>query len=42
MELWNFVENLKYMGMGMLGILLVIGVIIVVTMILSKLTAPKK
>ncbi len=42
MNLWNFVENLKYMGMGMLGILLVIGVIIVVTVILSKVTAEKK
>ena len=42
MNLWNFVANLKYMGMGMLGILLVIGVIIVVTVILSKITAPKK
>lgn len=40
MNLWNFVANLKYMGMGMLGILFVIGVIIVVTMILSKITAP--
>lgn len=42
MNLWNFVANLKYMGMGMLGILFVIGVIIVVTMILSKITAPKQ
>ena len=27
-ELMNFVENLKYMGLGMLGIFVVIGIII--------------
>ena len=32
----NFVENLKYMGLGMLGIFIVIGVINGVTAILNK------
>ncbi len=41
MDLLNFVENLRYMGEGMLGILAVIGVIILITVILSKVTAPK-
>ena len=35
----QFIYNLKYMGLGMLGILIVMGVI--VTMILNKVTAPK-
>lgn len=38
----NFVYNLKYMGTGMLGILIVIGVIILLTMLLNKITASKK
>lgn len=37
----NFIYNLKYMGVGMLGILIVIGVIILVTMLLNKVTAKK-
>ena len=37
-----FVENLKYMGLGMLGIFIVIGVIILSVVALNKLTAPKK
>lgn len=37
----NFIYNLKYMGVGMLGILIVIGVIILVTMILNKVTSKK-
>ncbi|MBQ9779462.1 MAG: hypothetical protein IJW00_00810 [Clostridia bacterium] len=37
-----FIENLKYMGAGMIGIFLVIGVIILTIMLLGKLTAPKK
>ncbi len=32
----NFVANLKYMGLGMLGIFVVIGIIIIVTSLLSK------
>lgn len=37
----NFVNNLYYMGVGMLGIFIVIGVIILVTMILNKVTEKK-
>ena len=37
-----FIENLKYMGAGMIGIFLVIGVIILTIVLLGKLTAPKK
>ena len=37
----NFVYNLKYMGLGMLGIIVVIGVIILLTMLLNKITAKK-
>ena len=36
-----FVENLKYMGVGMLGIFIVIGVIILSVVALNKATAPK-
>ena len=32
----NFVLNLKYMGLGMLGIFVVIGVIILLTVVLNK------
>lgn len=38
----NFVNNLYYMGVGMLTIFIVIGVIIAVTMILNKATEPKE
>ena len=38
----NFIYNLKYMGTGMLGILIVIGVIIILTMLLNKVTAKMK
>ena len=34
-----FVDNLKYMGQGMLGIFVVIGIIIVFTMILAKVSS---
>ena len=37
-----FVENLKYMAAGMVGIFLVIGVIVLTIVLLGKLTAPKK
>ncbi len=37
----NFVKNLKYMGSGMLGIFIVIGIIIAITYIL-KLFSKKK
>lgn len=32
----NFVSNLKYMGSGMLGIFVVIGLIAIVTVVLNK------
>ncbi len=38
----NFVSNLYYMGVGMLGIFIVIGAIVLVTVILNKVTAEKK
>jgi len=41
-EPMNFVYNLKYMGLGMLTILIVIGAIIVATAILNKVTSRKK
>lgn len=37
----NFITNLKYMGTGMLSILIVIGVIMLVTNILNKTTKDK-
>ena len=41
-EPFGFVDNAVYMGAGMLGIFVVIGLIIIVTYILNKVTAPKK
>ena len=38
----HFVENLSYMVSGMIGIFAVIGVIIIATVILNKVTAKKK
>ncbi len=38
MNFMNFIDNLYYMGVGMFGILVVIGVIIVVTMLLNHFT----
>ena len=38
----NFINNLKYMGAGMLGIFAVIGVIIIAVVVLNKVTMPKK
>lgn len=32
-----FIESLKYMGLGMLGIFLVIAVIAIITIILNKI-----
>lgn len=40
-NIMNFVYNLKYMGLGMLGIIIVIGVIILLTMFLNKVTSKK-
>ncbi len=38
----NFIKNLAYMGKGMLGILVVIGVIVLLTMLLNKITSKKQ
>ncbi len=38
----HFVENLSYMVSGMIGIFAVIGVIIIATVILNKVTSKKK
>lgn len=38
----NFLYNLKYMGLGMLGIFVVLGVIILITLGLGKLSAGEK
>lgn len=40
-EPMKFVENLRYMGLGMLGIFIVIGAIALLTMLLNHLTASK-
>ena len=37
----EFIRNLQYMGLGMLGIAVVIGVIIAVTMVLNLVTKGK-
>ena len=37
----NFVSNLYYMGVGMLGIFIVIGAIVLLTMFLNKITSKK-
>ncbi|MBR2474143.1 MAG: oxaloacetate decarboxylase [Clostridia bacterium] len=38
----RFVENLKYMGIGMLGIFIIIGVIMGATYLLSHVSSKKK
>ena len=40
-EPMNFVNNLGYMGTGMLGIFVVIGIIIVATIVINKATNRK-
>ena len=35
---WKFVESLKYMGIGMLGIFMIIGIIIAATYAISAAT----
>ena len=37
----QFVENLKYMGLGMLGIFVVIGCIVLLTILLNAVTDGK-
>ena len=41
MNFSNFVKNLPYMGKGMLGILIVMGIIILVTVLLNKIKTDK-
>ena len=41
-EPMHFVENLRYMGLGMLGIFIVIGVIMLLTIILNAVTKERK
>ena len=41
-EPMNFVTSLKYMGVGMLGIFIVIGIIVGVVVGLNKLTKDKE
>lgn len=38
-EPMHFVDNLRYMGLGMLGIFIVIGAIMLLTMLLNALTS---
>lgn len=39
---YAFIENLPYMGKGMLAILVVMAVLILITMLLNKTTGKKK
>ena len=38
----RFVESLEHLGKGMLGIMVVMGIIILTTMLLNKLSSKKK
>ena len=38
----GFLRNIKYMGLGMLGIFVVVGVVMVVTNVLNAVTSKKK
>ena len=38
----NFLNNMHYMGTGMISIFVVIGIIIIVTYLVNKLTSLKK
>ena len=40
-DFMQFVYNLKYMGIGMLGVFMIIGIIILATYAVGKFTAPK-
>ncbi len=40
-EPMNFITNLTYMGKGMLGIFVVIGAIVLLTMLLNKISSKK-
>ncbi len=36
---WNFIENLKYMGIGLLGVFMIVGIIIAATYAISYFTS---
>ena len=38
----GFLRNIKYMGLGMLGIFVVICLVIIITIILNKVTSDKE
>ncbi len=38
----GFTRNIQYMGLGMLGIFVVVGVVIVLTLVLNKVTTNKE
>ena len=38
----NFIKNLGYIGAGMLGIFIVIGLIVIATSVLNYVTRPKE
>ena len=40
-DAFRFVENLKYMGVGMLGVFIIIGIIITATYIIGATTKSK-
>ena len=40
-DLMQFVYNLKWMGIGMLGVFMIVAVIMLATYAIGKLTAPK-
>ena len=42
MDFTKFIENLPYMGKGMIGILIVMGAIILVTVLLNTIFSNKK
>lgn len=39
---WRFVESLATLGRGMLGIMVVMGIIILATVLINKLSSRKK
>ena len=41
-EPYSFIENLKYMGIGMLGVFIIIGVIIAATYAIGKMSSRKE
>ena len=38
-EPMNFIHNLQYMGVGMLGVLMIVGIIMIATYLVSHFTA---